>query len=278
MEAVGGDVESFSKGDPVAVVRPHGKLNDERFGAFQQYALATAATTTWLPSRELLESAASSILNLGTAAAACSIFLGLDRPNLQTPSKPTGEKIFIYGGSSSCGGLAITYATAAGYEVITTTSPKNHEYVSSLGPVTVIDHTQPASNIIQDIERHGPYRGILDTIGLPPVTEIMIGYLSLVGGGTYFTLIPQYHYSRPIPENINCRFESYSWVLEDPKYEEFRNWFYGTLVSDGLASGTIRSTPPQRVGGGLHSAQHALDLMNDGLVSAHKLIVDPWET
>ncbi|KAH0024969.1 hypothetical protein KCU78_g4872, partial [Aureobasidium melanogenum] len=170
-----------------------------------------------------LESGASSILNLSTAAAAAwSIFIGLDRPNLKAPSSPNGEKILIYGGSSSCGGLAITYATTAGYEVITTSSPKNHEYVSSLGPATVIDHTQPASKIIQDIEKHGPYRGILDTFGVPSVTDIMIGYLSLVGGGTYFTLIPQFQYSKPIPENINYRFESYSWVLEDPKYEEFR--------------------------------------------------------
>jgi NADPH:quinone reductase-like Zn-dependent oxidoreductase len=51
VEAVGGGADSFSKGDPVAVVRSRDKVNDAKFGAFQQYALVTAATTTRLSSR-----------------------------------------------------------------------------------------------------------------------------------------------------------------------------------------------------------------------------------
>jgi NADPH:quinone reductase-like Zn-dependent oxidoreductase len=166
-----------------------------------------------------LQSGASSILDRGTAAAACSIFLELDRPNLKAPSSPKSEKILIYGGSSSCGALAITYATAAGYEVITTSSSKNHEFVSSLGPAAVVDHTQPASKIIQDIEKHGPYREILDTIGVPSVTDIMIRYLSLVDRGTYFTLIPNFNTANLFQRTLTlASSHTYgSWKIRDTK-------------------------------------------------------------
>ncbi|RSL54343.1 hypothetical protein CEP54_009941 [Fusarium duplospermum] len=277
VESVGPGVERFSKGDNVAVARPHDKSNDPRFGSFQQYALACADTTAKLPSSEFLESGAKVVLNLATVTAACSHFLRLERPGLDKPTSPRGERILVYGGSSSCGGLAIRYVTAAGYKVVTTSSPKNHEYVASLGPTVVIDHTSPPDKIIQDLQTHGPYHRILDTIGVPPVTNIITKYLSNVGGGCYNTLIPVFPGTNPIPDNVERRFESYSWIFNNPEHEEFKKWYYKTLVPQGLESGVIVPTPSQRVDGGLANTQHALDLMNRGEVSGHKLVLDPWD-
>ncbi|KAJ4312050.1 hypothetical protein N0V84_010122 [Fusarium piperis] len=276
VQIVGPDIKRFSKGDYVAVVRPHNKANDPKFGSFQQYALACADTTAKLPFSECSESGAKVILNLATVTAACSHFLGLERPGLDKPKALRGERILVYGGSSSCGGLAIRYAKAAGYEVVTTSSPNNHEYVASLGPAVVIDHTSLPEEIVRNLHSHGPYHRILDTIGVPSVTNIISKYLNSVGGGSYNTLIPVFPGTNPIPENVERKFESYGWIFNNPEHEEFRKWYYETLVPQGLKSGVIVPTPSQRIDGGLASTQHALYLMDRGEVSGHKLVLEPW--
>lgn len=261
----------------MAVIRPHDKLNDPRFGAFQQYALGCADTTAKLPASAMLESGASAVLNLATVTAACSFFLGLDRPSLDGPKAPTGKRVLVYGGSSSCGGLAVRYAAAAGYQVVTTSSPRNHDYVASLGPVAVINHCQSSEEVIAELRAQGPYYRILDTIGVPSVTDIIAGYLSSTGGGSYNTLVPVLPGAKPIPDNVECRFESYSWIFDNPEHEEFRKWYYDVLLPQGLASAVIIPTRSQWISGGLENAQHALDLMGRGEVSGHKLMMDPWE-
>ncbi len=59
-----------------------------------------------------------------------------DQLALQYPSatpKPTGQTVLVWGGSTSVGSNAIQLAVAAGYEVITTSSPRNFDYVTKLG-------------------------------------------------------------------------------------------------------------------------------------------------
>jgi NADPH:quinone reductase-like Zn-dependent oxidoreductase len=46
---------------------------------------------------------------------------------------PTGQTVLVWGGSTSVGSNAIQLAVAAGYEVITMSSPRNFEYVTPLG-------------------------------------------------------------------------------------------------------------------------------------------------
>jgi NADPH:quinone reductase-like Zn-dependent oxidoreductase len=273
----GAGVKRFSSGDNVAVIRAESTLSDARFGAFQQYALACADSTSKLLPATTLVAGAATILNLATVASALTVFLGLDRPALTSSAGRNGKKVLIYGGSSSSGGLAIRYATAAGYEVVTTSSPKNYDFVVSLGPVIVIDHTQPANKVVGDLWEHGPYHKILDTIGLPPVTNIMTEYLSSIGGGSYNSLVPLLGGENPVPDNVERKFESYGWVYDQPQHKELREWFYNKLVPQGLATETIIPTRAQWVKGGLEKTQSALDLMDRGEVSGHKLVMDPWE-
>jgi len=65
---------------------------------------------------------------------------------LQLPTSPITDKtpILIYGGSTATGIYAIQFAKASGYTVITTGSPKNHEYLQSLGADHVFDYHSPA--------------------------------------------------------------------------------------------------------------------------------------
>jgi NADPH:quinone reductase-like Zn-dependent oxidoreductase len=47
--------------------------------------------------------------------------------------------IFIYGGSTGVGQFAIQLAKLSGYKVVTVASPRNHEFLRSLGADAVFD-------------------------------------------------------------------------------------------------------------------------------------------
>ncbi|WP_250031141.1 hypothetical protein [Paractinoplanes maris] len=86
------------------------------------------------------------MLPLGVSAAACSLFqsshLGLRHPAAGAP--PTGETVLVWGGSTSAGSNAIQLAVAAGYDVITTASPRNADRLADLGAARVFDYRSPA--------------------------------------------------------------------------------------------------------------------------------------
>jgi threonine dehydrogenase-like Zn-dependent dehydrogenase len=277
VEAVGDGVEKFQPGDRVATIRTGETLGDPRFGAFQKFALASASSTSKLPSSVVIEDSATAILNLATITSALHIHLGLDLPSLSGSPSPKGKTVLIYGGTSSCGGLAVKYATTAGYRVVTTTSPQHKAYVESLGAESahIIDHTQGPDALLADIKKQGPYDAIFDTIGIPSVTNLLFDYLGSLGGGSYNTTIPPLGGEKPTPPKVERKFAPYNRAFEEPKNEQLAHWFYEEYVPKGLESGLIIATRPQLVVGGLEKVQHALDLMDQYQVSGHKLILYP---
>lgn len=93
----------------------------------------------------------ASVLPLGMSTAACALFQ-TKQLSLQYPSaKPTstGKTLLVWGGSTSVGCNAIQLAVAAGYEVFTTASPKNFDYVKSLGAARAFDYN--SKTVIPDI-------------------------------------------------------------------------------------------------------------------------------
>lgn len=90
------------------------------------------------------------VLPLGLSTAACALFqknsLTLDCPDASASrtgesKKPTDKALVIWSGSTSVGCNAIQLATAAGYDVVTTASPKNFEFVTSLGATQIFDYS-----------------------------------------------------------------------------------------------------------------------------------------
>ena len=75
-------------------------------------------------------------------------YLELELPLLQKP-RSNGKTLLVWGGSSSVGSNAIQLAVASGYEVITTASMKNLEYVKSLGAGVAIDYNAP--NVVSQL-------------------------------------------------------------------------------------------------------------------------------
>lgn len=84
-----------------------------------------------IPENLSFEEAATLGVGVSTVGQGLYQSLGLPLPG----EAKTGESgtILIYGGSTATGGLAIQYAKLSGFKVITTCSPRNFDYVTSLG-------------------------------------------------------------------------------------------------------------------------------------------------
>ncbi|VTT64400.1 unnamed protein product [Fusarium fujikuroi] len=143
VEAVGPDVTIFKPGDRVLGYATSLATKDNAHSAFQEYTIIRAECASKIPERLSFEQAA--VLPLSLATAAWSLFgdvtLAMRYPSLNPT--PTEETVLIWGGSSSVGGSAVQLAKAAGYEVITTASAKNHDYVKSLGADHVFEYKSP---------------------------------------------------------------------------------------------------------------------------------------
>ncbi|KAI4845430.1 zinc-binding dehydrogenase [Aureobasidium sp. EXF-8845] len=150
---VGEGVKGLKVGDRVLglAVSFDKRSNKASEGGFQEYTVLRTTLVSKIPDWMSFESA--SVIPLGLATAACGLFLddflGLQLPTAPEPQKPTGKTVIIWGGSTSVGCNAIQLAVAAGYEVISTASPRNHEYLKRLGATEVFDYNSPS--VVEDI-------------------------------------------------------------------------------------------------------------------------------
>ncbi|WP_079419404.1 zinc-binding alcohol dehydrogenase family protein [Thiomonas intermedia] len=152
---VGASVSRFKPGDRVlGLALGIDKIaNRSVEGAFQKYVILRQEAATELPDSISFERAA--VLPLAIATAACGLFLddqlGLRAPSVQR-SEPTGKTVLIWGGSTCVGSAAIQLAVAAGYEVVTTASPKNFDYVRGLGASYVFDYND--TDVVVTMAKH----------------------------------------------------------------------------------------------------------------------------
>ncbi|KAI9742587.1 MAG: hypothetical protein M1818_003728 [Claussenomyces sp. TS43310] len=168
---IGRGVTRFKIGDRV-VGHAAGKEkehNTSAESAFQLYAVLQAHMTSPTPSTMSYESA--SVPPLGLSTAACGLFQE-DQLALQYPSvspRPTGKTLLVWGGSTSVGSNAIQLAVAAGYEVFTTASPKNFNYVKKLGASKAFDYR--SKTIVKDLIRAFDGRTTAGAICIGPSTD-----------------------------------------------------------------------------------------------------------
>jgi NADPH:quinone reductase-like Zn-dependent oxidoreductase len=148
---VGAAVSRFRVGDRILghAVGVDKKRNNPAEGAFQEYTVLLSHMAAPIPDAMPYENAA--VLPLTLSTAACGLFekdqLGLHHPSAQP--KPTGKTLLVWGGSTSLGSNAIQLAVAAGYEVITTASPKNFGYVRQLGATEAFDYK--SKTVVSDV-------------------------------------------------------------------------------------------------------------------------------
>lgn len=267
-----------------------------REGAFQQYTTLEERLTSPTPDDVSDEQAAA--LPLGVSTAACALFqpnhLGLRMPTDTTPA--TGGVVIVWGGSTSVGMNAVQLARAAGYEVVSTASPRNADLVRSLGADGVVDHH--ARSAIDDLVAAIGERPVVGAVALGAgSTDACIDVLSRTGGTRlamastpvslaqlagrrrlYPAMLPVFtriglgtlrSTLRARRAGIRAGFVWGSSLRDDALGP--RLW--GEIVPDLLGTGALRPLPePLVVGSGLESIQPALDRQRAG-ISARKVVV-----
>lgn len=291
---IGPGVTRFKLGDRV-VGHANGtdkECNSPSHGAFQTYTVLLANATSPIPRTMSYESA--SVLPLGLSTAACGLFQK-DQLALQHPSaspEPIGKTLLIWGGSTSVGCNAIQLAVAAGYQVITTCSPKNFAYVKKLGASQAFDYN--SKTVVADLIRAFDGKSTAGALAIGArAAENCLDVLDKCKGDKFISMA-----TYPVPQQPPKHFAllsivaSYAsgmaniWVKSKTRgirtnfifgssllYNEVGKAIYVEFLPQALADGTYVAAPePHVVGKGLEYIQVAYDLQRKG-VSAKKVVV-----
>jgi len=145
--SVGSAVTTRKVGERIIANANGAQTGRPAMSAFQRFAQIPESATTPVPDDMSLEAAV--VLPLACDTAMAGLFvqdqLGLSTAKLEgteSASSAQGSVLLVWGGSSSVGCCAIQMAHAAGYEVYTTASKRNHALCSSLGASKVFDHAE----------------------------------------------------------------------------------------------------------------------------------------
>lgn len=191
------------------------------------------------------------------------------------------------GGSSATGSLAIQYATLAGYKVITTCSPRNNDFVESLGATAAYDYKDPncGKNINKDT--NDSLRLIWDTISLEGSAKICEEALSTSAkDAKYWTILP---IKLPNRKDVDTGFTFMYTIFDDPFTKagrdtpaipedfEFAKKFFG--ITEKLLAESKLKTHPEKVGpNGLEGVLQGLKDLKEDKISGNKLVYRVKET
>jgi NADPH:quinone reductase-like Zn-dependent oxidoreductase len=293
---VGKDVTRFKVGDrvvghSVGMAKNH---NSPALCGFQEYVNLLAIMTSPLPDRLPYEDAA--VIPLGLSTAACALFQK-DQLALQHPSTPaaksTGKTLLVWGGSTSVGANAIQLAIAAGYEVVTTCSPRNFDFVKRLGAVAVFDYNSPS--VVRDIKNFFKDKTAAGAISIGQgAAEACLDILGSCRGDKVLAMATYPMDPMKMPKNFAMPRMAFTYITGltslwiKAKRHGVRSQFifgdtlvdnevgpliYETFLPQALADGSFVATPePEVIGHGLQQIQNALNVHMKG-VSAKKLVV-----
>ncbi|RFA09286.1 hypothetical protein B7R54_08630 [Subtercola boreus] len=296
---VGDGVTRFSPGDRLfaLAVGTDRDTNTGAEGAFQTYTVVEERLASPIPEGVSFEEAA--VLPLAVATAASALFqknqLGLQLPSSNAVRK--GETVLVWGGSTSVGSNAIQLAVAAGYDVITTASPKNFGYVTSLGASEVFDYTSPT--VVADIItalRGRTVAGAVSfgTTGAPACVKILARttgrkFVAIATPPVDFAPLADPSRGRFERARVTARLVAANIALQfsarphgvglkyifgsDVKNTDICRAIFRDFLPAALADGSYVATPKTTVvGHSVDDFQKAMDLQRAG-VSAAKLVV-----
>jgi NADPH:quinone reductase-like Zn-dependent oxidoreductase len=272
---VGPGVTRFRPGDRVVGMAIGLERDRDRAaeGAFQHYVVLLGDLVSPIPDELSYEQAA--VLPLALSTAATGLFqadhLGLQLPRAHAADRD--ETVLVWGGSTSVGSNAIQLARGAGYRVVTTASPRNFDYVRSLGAAAAVDYRdRDAINQVIAAIGAGPLAGAL-----------AIGAASLPKCWTIATRLPGPRRVAAAQPALATRIQmlgrrprgvqvSAIWG-GTLRHNEVGPSIYADYLPSALAENTYRPAPRAVVvGKGLEQIPTALDRIRRG-VSASKLVV-----
>lgn len=228
-----------------------------------------------IPIPSALPLANASVIPLGLGTATASLFLktNLDLPLPSLEPRTTGKAVLIWGGSSSVGCMSIQLAIAAGVEVITVASKKNHGLLKELGAKYIFDQTDADVEVkVLDAVKGKKFAGAVDCITAPATIEACARIASKAGGKKHVAIMMYAPPGLALPEDVKVQFVTSLGPHEDEP--EIGKAVWGEYVPAALEKGVLKAKPdPEVVGRGLESIQEAMDIQQKG-VSAKKIVVE----
>lgn len=300
--AVGDAVTAVKVGDRVLAMAAGACQQRARAaeGAFQAYSIVLQRLTTVIP--DDMPFAEAAVLPLGVTTAACGLFqsdlLALQRPTTDGPAAARDEWVIVWGGSTSVGSNAIQLAAQAGYQVVTTASPHNFDYVRALGAALAFDYRDPdvVGQIVAALKSHkvvgalaigaGSTLSCMEILARCEGSKFVASCSSPVSFETLMTgsrmTLPVLvraglamlraglaERSRSRRLGVTAKFFDASSVVDN----DVGPAIYRDFLGPALASGRFRAAPPPKLAGsGLGAVQTAFDLQRKG-VSAAKVVV-----
>ncbi|MCE0538942.1 zinc-binding alcohol dehydrogenase family protein [Kineosporia rhizophila] len=273
--AVGRNVSRLSVGERVLghAVGVEKSRNRPAEGAFQHLVVLMQHLVAPIPGALAFEQAA--VLPLALSTAATGLFQS-DHLGLPLPTSVPTEKnstVLVWGASTSVGINAVQLARSAGYRVVATASPRNHDWVRSVGAAEVVDYRSKTvvAELLQAIGGQ-PLAGTV-AIGsgsLPPAVKV-----ARRAKGTRKVAsahpdpVTRLRAWRARRKNVQV---SAIWGAS-LKDNEVGPAIYTSFLPQALASNAYRAEPRATVvGHGLTDVPNALELLREG-VSGEKLVV-----
>jgi len=264
--SVGPDVTRFKVGDRVVGHAVGMATKRTQDNAFQAYTILQTNMTSKLPENITYENAA--VLPLGLSTAASGLFQD-EFLKLQLPTEPrgsTGQALLIWGGAGSVGSNAIQLGVAAGYEVFTTASPKNFDYVKKLGASQVFDYN--SATVVEDLTnalKGKTLAGAMDCVGFA-ATPLAVDVIAKSEGNKFVSTVKG---GFQAPEGITVK-SVFGTTIKD---NHVGKAIYEDFLPKALKAGSFIPAPnPLLAGQGLENVQAAIDLQAKG-TSAQKVIV-----
>ncbi|CAM6097293.1 unnamed protein product [Calypogeia fissa] len=240
--------------------------------AFQEYTVLRTNISSPIP--PFISFEAASVIPLGFSTAACGLYqktyLELEFPSVN-PS-PNGRVLLVWGGASSVGSNGIQLGVSSGYEVITTASTKNFDFVRNLGASQVFDYK--SSTIVADLVeamKGKTIAGVLDCITLHGAVEFCAEVLAKSEGKGHKKFISTVRGgAEEMAGGVKTKWIIASNIITDLEVSQA---VYVDYLPKALAEGKFVPAPePLVVGKGLHSIQDGLEVAKKGM-SAKKVVI-----
>ncbi|KAI8301922.1 hypothetical protein K4K61_008384 [Colletotrichum sp. SAR11_59] len=283
VEEVGSGVtKDFKKGDRICGPVNGSNALREIDGAFAKYIAVKGDLQIKTPDNITDEEAAT--LGIAVTTVGQGLYQTLKLPLPSSPAKEP-KTILIYGGSTAMGISGIQYAKLSGYNVITTASPHNFDYLKELGASAVFDYKSPT--VSEDIRKHTGDALTLawDCQSTDESAAIVARALSFSKPSLVGTLLPvDKKKVQEVNLNADVQMSLYYTVFGEefgyfgkrdavPENYEFGKRFW-ELSRELLAEGKLKPIRviKNRGGSGLDGVIVGLKELKEGKVSAGKLV------
>ncbi|KAI4224029.1 MAG: hypothetical protein L6R36_004967 [Xanthoria steineri] len=274
----GHGITRFFPGDRICGAAHGGNARRLHDGAFAEYILVKEHIQIPMPPNLSFQQAAT--LGVGVTTVGLSLYRTL---GLHLPDDPIAEPVvslLVYGGSTATGSLAIQFAKLSGYRVVTTCSPRNFDFVRSLGADVVCDYKDlAAADEIRRVTGDG-LKIVLDTVSLDSSARFCAEAMSSTeGGAAYACLLPVTVPRSDVTSELVLAYTAFGEPFElgpqafaaVPEDRDFAaRWWL--LAEKYLRSGEVKVHPPEVREGGLEGVLEGLDLMRKDRVSGRKLV------